>query len=74
MKVSPTPWLPLSPEEVSAHRQLDCPLYEECLLISGKKDWVGFTCIFCSMSNIGWTHQIGKEMIGNEDRENRKSV
>jgi len=49
MQVSPTPWLQLTLTEVNENRNPNCPLYEECLFLAAKLQWLGFTCRYCSL-------------------------
>lgn len=63
MKVAPSPWLSLSEQEVSLHRNFNCPLYESCLYLAACEHWDSFTCKFCSMNKLGWTHQ-DEELMG----------
>ncbi len=52
--LGPKPLRPLNFAQVDRNRNFDCPLYDECLMISGIDHWPSFSCISCPMSTTKW--------------------
>lgn len=52
MTIGPKPWETLTYDYVEVHRNLDCPMYDECLSLAD--GWDSFTCVFCPMSKGLW--------------------
>ena len=50
---NPVPWLPLSIFFWDDHhRNMDCPMYESCLMLAAREDWTSFSCHFCQQNPL----------------------